>query len=258
MSYIQLPYGYVEKNKEVQFNLPSNFEESSYLSKVLHLMRTDPAVENDFINLIKNRDDLKKWLLATSDFGNEIQDDFNAIVGYDEKFTNAIVRHSLDLKDEVIFWNPNPLNVTFHDMKKFDLVNPIIGKLASQVKASKLTDYEITKKFLPKHEADEIQNRLDKLRYGTNKDDNDDDNKPGPGGGTPTQTIDNLTKRLDKLRGNTNDVSPYNTPEQNSRIIMKKTNEKFVNWQINQREKELKQIPKGIVKKKRYCNQPLT
>ena len=258
MSYIQLPYGYVEKNKEVQFNLPSNFEESSYLSKVFHLMRTDPAVENDFINLIKNRDDLKKWLLATSDFGNEIQDDFNAIVGYDEKFTNAIVRHSLDLKDEAIFRNPNPLNVTFYDMKKFDLVNAVIGKLASQVKASKLTDYEITKNFLPKHEADEIQNRLDKLRYGTNKDDNDDDNKPGPGGGTPTQTIDDLTKRLDKLRGNTNDVSPYNTPEQNSRIIMKKTNEKFVNWQINQREKELKQIPKGIVKKKRYCNQPLT
>ena len=146
MSYIQLPYGYVEKNKEIQFNLPSNFEESFYLSKVPHLTRTDPAVENDLINLIKKRDDLKKWLLATSNFGDEIQDDLNAIVGYDEKFTNAIVRHSLDLKDEVIFRNPNPLNVTFHDMKKFDLVNPIIGKLASQVKASKLTDYETTKK----------------------------------------------------------------------------------------------------------------
>ena len=218
-----------KKNKEIQFNLPSDIEESFYLSKVPHLTRTDPTVENDLINLIKNRDHLKKWLLATSDFGNEIQDDFNAIVGYDEKFTNAIVRHSLDLKDEGISRNPNPLNVTFYDMKKFDLVNAVIGKLASQVKASQLTDYEITKKFLPKHEADEIQNRLDKLRYGTNKDDNDDDNKPGPGGGTPTQTIDDLTKRLDKLRGNTNDVSPYNTPEQNSRIIMKKTNEKFVN-----------------------------
>ena len=252
MSYIQLLYGYAEKNKEVQFNLPSNFEESFYLSKVPHLMRTNPAVENDLINLIKNRDNLKKWLLATSDFGNEIQDDLNAIVGYDEKFTNAIVRHSLDLKDEAIFRNPNPLNVTFHHMKKFDLLNPIIGKLASQVKASKLTDYEITKIFLQKHEADEIQNSLDKLRYGTNKDNNDDDNnKPGPGGGTPTQTIDDLTKRLDKLRGNTDDVSRYNTPEQNSRIIMKKYNEKFVNRQINQKEKELKQIPKGIVKKRR-------
>ena len=89
-------------------------------------------------------------MLATSDFGNEIQDDLNAIVGYDEKFTNAIVRQSLDLKDEAIFRNPNPLNVTFHHMKKFDLLNPITGKLASPVKASKLTDYEITKIFFAK------------------------------------------------------------------------------------------------------------
>ena len=226
MSYVQLPFGYVEKNKEIQFNLPSNFEESFYLSKVPRLTRADPAVENDLINLMKKRDDLKKWLLAASDFGDEIQDDLKSIVGYDEKFTNAIVRHWLDLKDEVIFRNTNPLNVTFHDMKKFDLVNPIIGKLASQIKASKLTGYEITNFFLQKHEADEIQNRLDKLRYGTNKDDNDDNNnKPGPGGGsgkTPIQTINDLTKRLDKLCGNTDDVSPYNTPEQNSRIIMKK------------------------------------
>ena len=52
-----------------------------------------------------------------------------------------------DLKDEAIFHNPNPISVTFHDMKKIDLVNPAIGKLATQVKASKLTDYELTKKI---------------------------------------------------------------------------------------------------------------
>ena len=98
------------------------------------------------INLIKNRGDLKKLLLATGEYGNEIEDDLNAIVGYDEKFNNAIVRHSLDLKDCI----PNPINVTFHDMKKFDLVNSVIGKLATQVKASKLTDYQLTKKFCNK------------------------------------------------------------------------------------------------------------
>ena len=54
--------------------------------------------------------------------------------------------YSLDLKDESIFRNPNPINVTFHDMKKIDLVNPVIGKLATQVKASKLTDCDLTKK----------------------------------------------------------------------------------------------------------------
>ena len=237
MSYIQLSYGYVGNNKQVQFNLPSNFEESFYLSKVLHLKRRDLTVKNDLINLIKNRDDLKKWLLATSDFGDEIQDDLNAVVGHDEKFTNAIVRHSLHLKDESIFRNPNSLNVTFHGMQKFDLVNPIIGKLATQVKASKLTDYELIKKILLKGEVDEIQQRLDRLRYGANKgDNNDNDNKPGPGrgsGGTPIppkkQTIVELTQRLDRVCGNTEEPSPYNTPEQNARIIMEKNNEKFLN-----------------------------
>ena len=49
-------------------------------------------------------------VLATSDYGNEIQD-LNVIVGFDEKFNNAIVRHSLDLKDQAIFHNPNSINV---------------------------------------------------------------------------------------------------------------------------------------------------
>ena len=98
------------------------------------------------MGVLNNRDDFKKWLLATSDYGDEIQEDLNTIVGYDEKFNNVIVKHGLDLKNEAIFHNPTPLNVTFQDVKKFDLVNPVIGKLATQVKASKLTDYELGKK----------------------------------------------------------------------------------------------------------------
>ena len=42
-------------------------------------------------------------------------------------------------------------------MKKFDLVNPVIGKLVTQVKASKLTDYQLTKKLLEKSEVDKLQ-----------------------------------------------------------------------------------------------------
>ena len=147
MLYIQLPYGYVENNKQVQFNLPSDYEKSQYYKEVPYITNQGPAVENNVLNLLRNREDFKKWLLATSDYGNEIQEDLNTIVGYNEKFNNAIVRHSLDLKDEAIFCNLNPINVTFHDMKRFDLVNPVIGKLATQVKASKLTDYQLTKNF---------------------------------------------------------------------------------------------------------------
>ena len=167
----------VENNKQVQFNLPKNYEESFYLNEVAHLTNRDPVVENNLINLIKNRDDFKKWLLATGDYGKDIEDDLNAIVGYSETFTNAIARHSLDIKDEAIFRNPNPINVTFHDMKKFDFVNPVIGKLATQVKASKLTDDELTKNLLMQGEIDALQNRFDRLKYGDKKD--DDNNTQG-------------------------------------------------------------------------------
>ena len=171
MLYIQLPYGYVENKKQIQFNLPNNYEESFYFENAPYLTNPTPATENKLINLIKNRDDLKKWLLATSDYGHEIQEDLNAVVGYDEKFNSAIVRHALDLKDEAIFSNPNPINVTCYDMKKFDQVNPVIEKLAAQVKASKLTEKEINEKLLKYWEADELQLRLDKLKYGNDDDD---------------------------------------------------------------------------------------
>ena len=95
------------------------------------------------------------------------------------------VRHSLDLKDQAIFRNQNPINLTFHDMKKFDLVNPVIGKLETQVKASKLTDYQLTKKLLEQGEVEKLQLRLDALKYGVDNNDDDSENKGrgGSGGG---------------------------------------------------------------------------
>ena len=260
MSYIQLPYGFVKSNKQVQFNLPSDYEESQYYKEVPHITNQGPAVENNLFNLLSNREDLKKWLLATSDYDNEVQEDLNAIVGYDEKFNNTIVRHSLDLKDQAIFRNPNPTNVTFHDMKKFDLVNPVIGKLATQVKTSKLTDYQLTKKLLEQGEVYKLQLWLDALKYGVNKDEDDDENRGGRGGDgggdertpgagpspprTPQQEMDDIIRRLDILWGNTPDVSPNNTVAQNSRIIARKTQERFQNRQIKEREKELSNMPK--------------
>ena len=77
-----------------------------------------PQFDNSIINVIQNHNDLKKWLLATSDYGLELQEDLSAVVGYDEKFNNAIVRHALDREDASVMLNPNALNLTFHDVKK--------------------------------------------------------------------------------------------------------------------------------------------
>ena len=77
---------------------------------------------------------------------------------------------------------------------------------------------------------------------------------PGPGPPlprTPQQEIDDIIRRLDILQENTPDVSPYNTAAQNSRIIARQNQERFQNRQIREIERELSNIPKGIINKRK-------
>ena len=119
------------------------------------------------------------------------------------------MRHALDFKNEAIFRNPNHLNVTSGDVRKFDLLNPVIGKLATQVKASKLSDYELTKKTLGQGETDKLQNRFDLFKEGLsniiNKDNDENTGSGGIGGGGGGED-DGTPPRLpppDILGGNT-------------------------------------------------------
>ena len=63
--------------------------------------------------------------------------------------------------------------------------------------------------------------------------------------------MDDITRRLDFLQGNTDDVSPDNTREQNPKIIAQKNQERFQNRQIRERKREIKNIPKGIINKRK-------
>ena len=63
--------------------------------------------------------------------------------------------------------------------------------------------------------------------------------------------MDEITRRRDKLRGNKSELSPYNTPAQNSAVIAQQNNKKFLDRKMNQREREIKSIPKGVVKNRR-------
>ena len=111
--------------------------------------------------------------------------------------------------------------------------------------------------MLEQGEIDKLQLKLDALKYGINKDDDNggggkggrggsgrgggDDGAPGPPPPkTPQQEMDNIVRRLDFLRGNTPDVSPNNAREQNAKIIARKNQEKFQNRQIREREREKK------------------
>ena len=96
--------------------------------------------------------------------------------------------------------------------------------------------------------------RLDKLKYGVPKDDDErGSGGRGSGGGggdgetsgllpqmTVQEEMNDIVRRLNYLRGNTPDVSPDNTPLQNSRVAARKNNEKFVNHHIKERQRNCK------------------
>ena len=71
---------------------------------------------------------------------------------------------------------------TFHDIQKFELQNPLLGKIATQVKASKLTDEYLTNKILMQDDIAKIENRLEELKRPINFNDSNDETR-GPAGG---------------------------------------------------------------------------
>ena len=81
MSYIQLPYGVVIKEKQIKLNLPKNYGASQYFNKLPYLLNTgDPAFQNSIIDTLNSRANLRKYLLATSYYGQNIPENINAVV----------------------------------------------------------------------------------------------------------------------------------------------------------------------------------
>ena len=136
--------------------------------------------------------------------------------------------------------NPNPLNLTFPDIKKFDIQNTIIGNLFSQVKTSKLNDKDITRKILGDLETAKLEDRLEELKklinlneISDNNDDNDDDN---------VDYVSDLNQRFNELRyGRVRPTPPFrNLPINRS---TPPTPPRRINWA----ELELPPKPKGFI-----------
>ena len=116
-------------------------------------------------------------MLGTNDYGKNIQENINSVVT-DEKFNDALVRHVLDEKNKGVFDSSTPLSVIFKDAKKFDVQNPIVGNLISQVNANQIAEKGV-KELFGQAEDGKIRRRLEALR--------EPDNEDGGGGGPDCQ-----------------------------------------------------------------------
>ena len=98
-------------------------------------------------------------MLATNDYGQNIQENINAVVT-DRKFNDALARHVLDEKNKDVSDSYTTLGVTFIDAKKFDVQNPIIGNIISQVNANQMGEKGI-KELFARAEDEKIRRRLE-------------------------------------------------------------------------------------------------
>ena len=78
------------------------------------------------------REDVQKYILATSDYAKSIQTDIDHYVTRD-RINDASFRQKLDLIRKNILRRQNPLELVFEDISTFDAENPIVGNLLREI-----------------------------------------------------------------------------------------------------------------------------
>ena len=178
-----------EKNLQVK-NFPAGYVGSFYRNLSDNV---DNFLGSDFYLRITAdadipKEDVQKFILATSDFAKSIQTDVNHYVMRD-RINDASFRQKLDPISRNILRRQNPLEFVFEDISTFDAENPIVGLREIDLK-KKQTDSDFIKS-LPSHPGKEfdIKKRLDKLK-GLNENNNiynnNNNNIFGPGGEPPS------------------------------------------------------------------------
>ena len=116
------------------------------------------------IDVINAIEDLQKYLLASIEIGQNMQD-WDDLVVTDDKLNDTSISQALDPVYKNVLRKQNPFEIVFKDISKFDGQNYILRNLLGQIKSVKLTDVDI-KKFLkkaPLNKDIEIINRLQKV-----------------------------------------------------------------------------------------------
>ena len=175
----------------------------------------DPIFQNKVENLIKNREDLQKYLLATEDLNKTIEESLQLALGHGKINDESAVSHVSDRDDPLYKFfkeNDNPLDVVHRKQAKFDVQYPINGSLLQQINKSKLPGYE---------------GLADKY-FDNNDNDDDNDSLPGSPGVPPAPSSQNFNLSSQPPPVEDDDGDP----------LIKPVHENYFpfNWKISGRE----------------------
>ena len=123
---------YKKENTKRLKNFPGGYVGSFYRNLA---DRVD--TNNDFLATISNdvnipKNDIQKYILATSDFPKSMQTDINHYVTRD-RINDVSFRQKLDPISNNILRRQNPLELVFEDISTFDAENPIVGSLLREI-----------------------------------------------------------------------------------------------------------------------------
>ena len=153
-----------EDTKQLK-NFPAGYVASFYRNRADNIDDTSDFVLRITEDVDIPKEDVQKYILATSDFAKSIQTDINNYVTRD-RINDASFRQRLDPINRNILRRQNPLELVFEDISTFDAENPIVGSLLREIDIKKKQSDSDFIKSLPSHPGKEfeIKKRLDKLK----------------------------------------------------------------------------------------------
>ena len=134
---------------------------TSYVGSFYRNLADNIDIGSDFYSTITAdanipREDVQKYILATSDFAKSIQTDINHYVTWD-RINDASFRQKLDPISKNILRRQNPLELVFEDISTFDAENLIGGSLLREIDLKKNQSDSDFIKSLPSHPGKEFE-----------------------------------------------------------------------------------------------------
>ena len=133
---------YKKENTRQLKNFPVGYVGSFYRHLADNVENSSDFYSRITANADIPREDVQKYILATSDFAKSIQTDINHYVTRD-RINDASFRQRLDPISKNILRRQNPLELVFEDISTFDAKNPIVGSLLREIEIKKTSQIAI-------------------------------------------------------------------------------------------------------------------